>query len=294
MQMASDHYVPALGQNEQNSTLSVSFICLVFPHPFPAEDHGLRLGSADPLSHCFTFSRSNTSCRSLPHEASRTTWPAKRRDEILRSPTQKPPTIWLRLCPESVTEGSPDGLCSLWTKSNNRTHLHFRSGRPFLPITPLQVLLSLPTWALKSPSRKMDSLHVAPLSTLHHWLQEGWVLWAVTWQIIADNSQDLFPKLKAQGNTPLTHWQTFQCTEQIKDCPPCSLPLTEGNSRLEQRRSSLQETGSQAQASSGSFPFREVIFHVPKATLDSRKSVCQGRFFGLRLGTSRTLRMGPW
>lgn len=175
--------------------------------------------------------------------------------------------------------------------TNNRTHLNFRL---FLPITPLQVLLSLPTWALKSPSRKMDSLHVAPLSTLHHWLQEGWVFWPVTWQIIADNSQDLFPKLKAQGNTPLTHWQKLQCTEQIKDCPPCSLPLTEGNSRLEQRRSPLQETGSRAQASSGSFPFREVIFHVPKATLDSRKSVCQGRFFGLRLGTSRSLWMGPW
>lgn len=195
------------------------------------------------------------------------------------------------LCPESVTEGSPDGLCSLWMKSSNRTHLNFRL---FLPITPLQVLLSLPTWALKSPSRKMDSLHVAPLSTLHHWLQEGWVFWPVTWQIIADNSQDLFPKLKAQGNTPLTHWQKLQCTEQIKDCPPCSLPLTEGNSRLEQRRSPLQDTGSRAQASSGSSPFREVIFHVPKATLDSRKSVCQGRFFGLHLGTSRSLWMGPW
>lgn len=195
------------------------------------------------------------------------------------------------LCPESVTEGSPDGLCSLWMKSSNRTHLNFRL---FLPITPLQVLLSLPTWALKSPSRKMDSLHVAPLSTLHHWLQEGWVFWPVTWQIIADNSQDLFPKLKAQGNTPLTHWQKLQCTEQIKDCPPCSPPLTEGNSRLEQRRSPLQETGSRAQASSGSSPFREVIFHVPKATLDSRKSVCQGRFFGLHLGTSRSLWMGPW
>uniref|UniRef100_A0A3P9K7N3 Ig-like domain-containing protein n=1 Tax=Oryzias latipes TaxID=8090 RepID=A0A3P9K7N3_ORYLA len=34
--------------------------------------------------------------------------------------------------------------------------LGFRLGRPFLPITPLQVLLSLPTWTLKSPSRTME------------------------------------------------------------------------------------------------------------------------------------------
>ena len=36
-------------------------------------------------------------------------------------------------------------------KSKSKTLLRFRSGRPFLPITPLQVSPSLPTWALKSP-----------------------------------------------------------------------------------------------------------------------------------------------
>ena len=40
----------------------------------------------------------------------------------------------------------------LWLaqKSNGWTPLEFRSGSLFLPITPLQVLLSLPPWALKS------------------------------------------------------------------------------------------------------------------------------------------------
>ena len=47
-------------------------------------------------------------------------------------------------------------------KSNNRTPLGFRSGKPFFPITSLQVSLSLPTCALKSPSKTTESPTGAP------------------------------------------------------------------------------------------------------------------------------------
>uniref|UniRef100_A0A3B3BJC0 Ig-like domain-containing protein n=1 Tax=Oryzias melastigma TaxID=30732 RepID=A0A3B3BJC0_ORYME len=50
-------------------------------------------------------------------------------------------------------------------KSNNKTPLGFRSGRLFLPITPLQVPLSLPTWALKSPRRRTTESPVRALSS---------------------------------------------------------------------------------------------------------------------------------
>lgn len=57
---------------------------------------------------------------------------------------------------------------TLWLaqKSNNwRPLFRFRSGRPFLPIVPLQVTLLLPTWSLKSPSRTMEPLFGALFST---------------------------------------------------------------------------------------------------------------------------------
>jgi len=62
--------------------------------------------------------------------------------------------IWTPLCLNMVFV-----MDSPWRaqKSNNRTPLWFRSGGPFLPITPFQVSLSLPKWALKSPSRTRES-----------------------------------------------------------------------------------------------------------------------------------------
>lgn len=56
---------------------------------------------------------------------------------------------------------------NLWftQKSNNKTSLRFRSGRMFLPITPLEVSLSLPMWPLKSYSRTRKSPDGAPSST---------------------------------------------------------------------------------------------------------------------------------
>lgn len=41
--------------------------------------------------------------------------------------------------------------------SNNRTTLRFRSCRLFLPVTPLDVSLTLPTYMLKFPNRPMES-----------------------------------------------------------------------------------------------------------------------------------------
>lgn len=63
----------------------------------------------------------------------------------------RPPT-WCVLFPRAL-------------KSNNNTSFRFRSGRTFLPITSLQVSLSLPMWALKSLSRTMESQVVAISST---------------------------------------------------------------------------------------------------------------------------------
>lgn len=56
----------------------------------------------------------------------------------------------------------------LWLvqKSSNRTRPEFRLERPFLPVTPFKIWLSLPTCALKSPSRTTESQlehHPAPL-----------------------------------------------------------------------------------------------------------------------------------
>ena len=72
----------------------------------------------------------------------------------------------------------------LWLaqKSSNRTPLGFRSGRPFLSITPLQVTLSLPMWALKSPSRTMAMR----------------------------GSERSIPNPKAQGGEPLVHQGELQ------------------------------------------------------------------------------------
>lgn len=52
-------------------------------------------------------------------------------------------------------------------KSGDKAPLGFRSGRRFLPITPLQVLLSLLQWASKSPNRALGSTDVNPLSGHH-------------------------------------------------------------------------------------------------------------------------------
>lgn len=55
------------------------------------------------------------------------------------------------------TDGHPYAWtwCLFWINCDyhGRTPLGVRLGRPFLPITPLQVSLSLPTWMLWSPSR---------------------------------------------------------------------------------------------------------------------------------------------
>ena len=60
---------------------------------------------------------------------------------------------WTSLCSNMVFVMAKLRLAQ---KSNNWTPLRFRSGRPFLPTTPLQVMLSLPTWALKSPNRTTE------------------------------------------------------------------------------------------------------------------------------------------
>jgi len=58
-------------------------------------------------------------------------------------------------------------FCNPWLaqKSKNKTPLRFRSGKLFLPISPLQVTSPLPIWALKSPKITMESPGDAPFRT---------------------------------------------------------------------------------------------------------------------------------
>ncbi|CAI5654085.1 unnamed protein product [Oreochromis niloticus] len=83
----------------------------------------------------------------------------------------RPPQMWpeagrvqfenfkVRYRPELdlVLHGITCDIDSTEKKSINKTPLGFRSGRPFFPVTPLQVSLLFPTCALKSPSRTTES-----------------------------------------------------------------------------------------------------------------------------------------
>lgn len=63
-----------------------------------------------------------------------------------------------------------------------------------------------------------------------------------------DDSQDLFPVLKAPGTNPLIHQEKPQhIGSKLRgylDTHPSLPPLTKGNSRLRQIQAPLQETGS--------------------------------------------------
>ncbi|MED6248216.1 hypothetical protein ATANTOWER_029133 [Ataeniobius toweri] len=79
----------------------------------------------------------------------------------------------------------------------------FRPGKTFLPITPLQVSLSFPRWALKFPSRTTESLGGALCSTADRDAKK------VGYSALID-SQRPVPDLKAQGCDPLIH-----CASQL-------------------------------------------------------------------------------
>ena len=59
------------------------------------------------------------------------------------------------------------------TESNNWTLLRFRPDRPVFPVTPLQVSLSLPTWAWRSPIRTIESPVGALSSTFSNEFKKG-------------------------------------------------------------------------------------------------------------------------
>ncbi|TWW81826.1 hypothetical protein D4764_01G0016410 [Takifugu flavidus] len=109
-----------------------------------------------------------------------------------------------------------------------------------------------------------------------------------------NNSQDPSPHPKAKGGYPLIHRGKLQYTGtelgSNQNCHPCSLPLTIGNSRVVESPTPLPEpllcvevrptissrNFSTSRTNSGSFPTREVTFHVPRASLCSRGSDRQG------------------
>ena len=64
----------------------------------------------------------------------------------------------------TTTDYIMDKLQLSW-KLNNQTQLGFKLGRSFIQITPLQIRLALPTWALKFPKRTVESLEGAPSNT---------------------------------------------------------------------------------------------------------------------------------
>ncbi|KAK0151165.1 hypothetical protein N1851_007739 [Merluccius polli] len=96
-----------------------------------------------------------------------------------------------------------------------------------------------------------------------------------------NNSQDPSPHPKVEGGYPLVYRGELQHTGTKlggnKYCHPCPAPLTSGNSTVEESPTPLEKTGSRALAMRrGSFPTREVTFHVPRASFCSRGLDRQG------------------
>ena len=98
-------------------------------------------------------------------------------------------------------------------KSKNKTPLRFRLGRPVLPVTPLQVTPSLPSWAFKYPRRTMespgditsrtpsrDSKKVICLVHLHKQQSEPSVFSSTSVQV--KNEHFMFPYIQNQPTRP--------------------------------------------------------------------------------------------
>ncbi|MEQ2162319.1 hypothetical protein GOODEAATRI_018492 [Goodea atripinnis] len=144
----------------------------------------------------------------------------------------------------------------LTQKSNNKTPLGFRSGRLFLPITPLQVSLSFPTWVLKSPSRIMESLGEALSSNPDRDAKNAGYSallpgpWAETTFIdLSPTCRRRDATLSSTGVNPNTRRLSWGATS--KPSPP---PLPAGHSRVEETPAPLEEMGSRAHAVRGGEP----------------------------------------
>ncbi|KAK0148965.1 hypothetical protein N1851_010649 [Merluccius polli] len=150
-----------------------------------------------------------------------------------------------------------------------------------------QVSLSLPTWPLKSPSRTRESPEGALSSTPSKESKKG-----------TNNSQDPSPHPKAEGGYPLVYRGKLQhtgtkpgaisiatpawrlspvATPEWKRVQPLSRRLVpEPLLCVEVRPTISSRNFSTSRTSSGSFPTREVTFHVPRASFCSRGSDRQG------------------
>lgn len=139
--------------------------------------------------------------------------------------------------------------------------------------------------------RYMQNIHIhvstliCIVNSVTQWLQEGWVVWTIARQVSTNDSEKLFSDPKAEDRKPLIHWQKPKHTgsklKGYKNIHHCH--SQRASPTVEQSPAPLQESGPRAQAvhrgarlyvagntSSGSFPTREVTFHVPTAVLNSR------------------------
>ncbi|MED6265589.1 hypothetical protein CHARACLAT_026992 [Characodon lateralis] len=90
----------------------------------------------------------------------------------------------------------------------------------------LQVSLSFPTWALKSPSRMMESPRRGTMQHSQQGHQEDRVLRTTAHSIGQNDSQRPGPNPKAQGCDPLIHWgkpqhETAELGAKSKPTPTC-------------------------------------------------------------------------
>lgn len=132
----------------------------------------------------------------------------------------------------------------------------FVSGRPFLPARPLKVSLFLARRASKSPTRKMESPVRAPSSTTPS-------------AFSANDSQDLFPDLTAQGRGPLIHWSKPQRidSEPVRTQGYTPLPHTalEVSNNLQTSSGSLLEKPALTAGDPSAIASRHTLHLSPKA-----------------------------